>query len=85
MLKRCLFGYMGHRCPKLQAASAQAPTRLLPASALSWCGGGRLTKTEKREEAGGGGRRGAHSDGQLRQEDLAFQTPVGEVSPAGCG
>lgn len=52
MLKRCLFGYVGHRCLKLQAASAQAPTHLLPSPTPSWGGGARLAKAEKREETG---------------------------------
>lgn len=53
-VRRCLFGYMGHGRPKLQAASAHEPTHLLPAPTLSWCGGGRLAKAGKREETGVG-------------------------------
>lgn len=52
MSKRCLLGYMGHRRPQLQAASAQAPTHLLPAPTLSWRGGGKLTKMRREERLG---------------------------------
>lgn len=84
MLERGLLGYMGHRRPKLQAVSAHAPTHLLPAPTLSWCGGGSSTKTERREETGVGC--GAHRDGELKRDDRpAFPIPAGEVSTVLCG
>lgn len=54
MLKKILFGYMGHRCLKPQA-SAHVPTHLLPSPTLSWYEGGSWQKAEKREETGVGG------------------------------